>query len=363
MNRVDDAKDLMLSVHRQIQASPQRFHDFVDIMKSERTLDNVRMQLETRYYSLCLGNEVQEVYIVYSGRLQGEKFNKRCARYWRAIFANDCTRLFELTKELEDEPNTKEDEMIFFRCYLCLGLTHLNAQGSNVTARNILTKVLKQIENIRSKNKELLEGRAYRMLASAYRKDNKPREAYDSIQKSRRALQNARRTSEKAYQHLEEAKIIQSDKELSQSREYVVSIFKQVLHCTWSFDDIRRRNKMLPMVYIHMALFYLNPTPNSANVTAETWMSFAPTNDELTCAQDCLDKVRHASCGELGKGNIYEVRFKTAMSDMYRHRKQNKEAYSLLHDAHTLKLKAGILDEDCLRTKDKLDWLEKHTHV
>lgn len=355
------ANILVMSMLRSVKANPANFYCIVDVLETQPVLYDVHGQIKDLYFSLQLCKPIGFSVIVYSGKLSGEKFDNMCTHYRQAILAHDCMKLNELTDQLKTNPETTVEELTFFEGYRCLGLTHMKGQHYiNQSITILCTEVLPQTKSCKSDNMVLIQARTRRILASAYRKINDNEAAYDYILQARCALQYARPSCEIACIFLEEAKIVQSHPNEQPSRHKIRSLLECAEYCTLHCLDTSRKNKMLPMIRIQLALFFLNPTKQGANTTIDSWMSFMPHQDKLDRAKWCLDSVDDR---EVAQGNIYELRYKTALSDWYRHSKDYKKAHSLLQEAQTLSINKEILDEDCLRIADKLEWIRRKTGV
>ncbi len=360
-NTAERSRKLISLLQESVRFNPdQIIKILLDIMKSNAVYNDVRLAIERRYYKLRFNSKLKvdqynvvSSYICYTGKLRGKRFNNFCLQFQKALLENNCRKLKEL-REYTYCTFTVE-ERLYFDCYYCLGLTHKHDEASIQEAIHILENIAHQTETSPTDNKDIIRGRAYRIMAGGYQKLDKIEEASDCIKKAITIHCNLEHGCEKACTFLEFTKIQQSDPNMWQTREKFEKELMMVNDFTQKCKNEARRPKMLKMVDIQMALFFLNPTKKDTFFSTDKCTSFSPSTDELDKAQKCLATLQ---LPELGQQNIYQVRWNTAMSDLHRHQKKYQLAHQYILEAHNLTASAEILREDCLKIDKKLKWLQ-----
>ena len=352
------SRNLISLLQNSVRYCPdQTLKILLDIMKSNAVYNDVRLEIEKRFFNLSFNSKLRADvvirYICYTGKLTGKRFNNICLHFQKALLENDCRKLKSLLRE--KFPFTVE-ERLYFECYHCLGLTHKHDEASIQDAIHILENIVHQTKTSPTDNKDIIRGRAYRIMAGAYQKLDKIEEASDCINKAIAIHSYLEHGCEKACTFLEFTKIQQSDPNMRKTREKMADEFMMVKEFTLKCKNEARRLKMIKMVEIQIALFFLNPTKKDSFFSMTKWMSFSPSTDELDKAQKCLATLQLSN---LGQQNIYQVRWNTAMSDLHRHRKNYQLAHQYIVEAHNVTMSADILREDCLKIDKKLAWLSK----
>ena len=204
-------------------------------------------------------------------------------------------------------------------------------------------------ETIEGHNRQLLQGRAYRILAGVFRRKMKYKEGLEIIQKGHEALLLAERSSETACLIMEEALLLQlSEPWTPERQDKIEQLLIQALKDAKCCKDHQRAPYTVSLVYLRQALFYLN--------VFEDKKSASPAPEALRRAEGCLENVKlHL----VGGTNIYEMEYYVAHSVLSSYRWNPPEALSYARKAEGLLCESGIADDSYLHVRERLKILER----
>lgn len=249
--------------------------------------------------------------------------------------------------EIFNNSKCTEVEKAFFMCYHVLAL--INA-GKMENACLEAKRLLCRTQHGDSDNMMLVRGRAERIMADIFLKqDNLPKAKHHN-EKSKEALVNAKPSCEKGCMLVKEANILLEMNGREGDKGYIEQLLKDASENSAQCTDKDRRQFMIPMVELERAIFYTGGQNKS-------WTSVTKTDEELSYADKHLRQFSVLS-KVLGEQNIYQLKFLTAQSDYYRLRHNYKMSYDYINQAMTLQ-RNGRLNGGKMCISEKLYFLSK----
>ena len=352
---------LLDAVDNQIKYKPRRFHDFLKLLSEDPAMEDVSKTMQVTYeeqVSLAAGptklpSHIQYTeplrklpsHIQYTEPLRGDHFDIICNRYRKAIMSSNSLEVDSLT---EDIMNTGKSELkAFFLCYQ--GLVKATVPYKLDEAERILMHSLQLAEETESDNRQLLLGRAYRILAGVPRRKRNYKQGLEIVERGKKALQNAEPSSETACLFMEEALLRQfSEKWAPKRQEKIEQLLKLALKHAKYCKDHQRARYTVSLVHLRQALFYLDAFEDNKHSS--------PVRENLCRAEECLELVE---LNLVGGANVYKMEYYVAYSVLSSYRQNPTEALRYARKAKGLLHKSGIADDSYLHVRARVEVLEE----
>lgn len=271
----------------------------------------------------------------YTGMLDPMCTNAYCrvvsAKYRGHIMRCNTVESQILTHQLQHDPELPVDVKAYFMCYHSIVLTHANKLRQS---KKWLRKALNLLQEHDPDNFLLVSGRARRVMAKAHRTTRNYDEAEDNIKRSTACLENAVPSCEVATTKVEYAVILQNKNGASVDRKEVECLLRHALADIRECKDAERRNYMIPMTEIEMALFHLHAfdRPSSGNAIVRVQPR------ELQEARQILECEKNfAILYSASMGNTYQIRHNVAKALVH----FNEGSYAPAADA--MEMAAGMM--------------------
>lgn len=343
---------LLDAVENQIKHDSRRFHSFIDLLSEEPAMETVATMMHNKWAKVSFGvrspNKIPESpsCIHYTEPLTGEHFDNTCNQYRKAIMSSNSLEVDSLTENIMNTEG-ETDFKAFFLCYQ--GLEKATVPYQLDKAERILKHSLKLAEA--SHNRELLLGRAYRILAGVPRRKRDYKRGLEIVEKGKEALQHAEPSSETACLFMEEALLRQlSDKWAPERQEKIKKLLKLALKHAKLCKDHQRARYTVSLVYLRQALFYLDAFEDKKSTSA------LPEN--LCRAEECL---RLVELNVVGGANVYVMEYYVACSCLSLYRQNPTEALRCARKAEGLLRESRIADDSYLHVRERLEILkERH---
>jgi len=338
---------LLEAVETQIKYDPTKFHDFLEILSEDSAMETLSDILRDTYeHQVPPDARLTKPlsHISYNKPLKGKHFENICDQFRKAIMSSNSLEVNSLTEGIENGGNSELHAFVL--CYQSLETGTAPCQLDK--AKKIVKRSLKIAEAIEGHNRQLLQGRAYRILAGVFRRKMKYKKGLEIIQKGHEALLLAERSSETACLIMEEALLLQlSEPWTPERQDKIEKLLIQALKDAKCCKDHKRAPYTVSLVYLRQALFYLN--------VFEHKKSASPAPEALHRAEGCLENV---NLHLVGGTNIYEMEYYVAHSDLSSYRWNPTEALSYARKAEGLRCESGIADDSYLHVGERLEILE-----
>lgn len=323
----------------EVKNSPKRFDDFLKLLQEDGAMETVSMMLHAERQeitkSLCL--------FVYTGPLKGEKFDNKCDQYRKAIMSSNWQEVNRLTERIMTDERESTDIKAFMLCYQALAIATVPYKLNEAKLK--LEYSLQLTETMESPNRQLIQGRAFRILAGLPRRMGHYEEGLETVRKGQSALSNAAPSSETSCLLMEEALILQLSQELtSQRQDQIEGLLEFALKHAQYCKDRKRARYTCSLVYLRKSLFYLDA------------FEILPEAINPCKAEECLKKVE---LNVVGGANIYEIEWYVAWSDLFQYRCNTREALKNIRKANDLLERSGMSDDSYLRVRERVEKLEK----
>ena len=338
---------LLSAVHNQIKHKPSRYRTFWKLLSEDPAMEVISKKMIDTYkqqLSLDAGPTANPSYIDFTEPLKGDDFDNICNQYRKAIMSSDSPEVDRLTEGIKNAGNS--ELMAFFTCYQGLEIATVRYQLNK--AKRIFKQSLKLAEETESWNRQLLLGRAYRMLAGVARRERNYKQGLEIIDLGKEALQLAKPSSEKACLFMEEALLRQlSEKRTSERQEEIEQLMTKALKNASCCSDHQRACYTISLVHLRQALFYLDAFEDKKRVS--------PDLKNLHRAEVCLRKVELKL---VGGTNIYQMEYYVAYSALSLYRQNPTEALTYAEKAEGLLRKSRIADDSYLHVRARLEELK-----
>jgi len=327
----------------EVKNSPKRFDDFLKLLREDGAMETVSMMLHAERQEItkspCLFD--------YTGPLKGEVFDNKCDRYRKAIMSSDWQEVNRLTETIMTDERESNDIKAFMLCYQAVAIATVPYKLNE--AKQKLEYSLQLTETMESPNRQLIQGRVYRILAGLPRRMGHYEEGLETVRKGQLALSNAAPSSETSCLLMEEALILQLSQERTpQRRAKIEGLLEIALKHAQYCKDHKRACYTCSHVYLRKSLFYLD--------AFESKQTIHPGATNLCKAEECLKNVE---LNVVGGANIYEIEWYVAWSDLFQYRGNTREALKNIRKANDLLKRSGMSDDSYLCVRERLHKLKK----
>ena len=336
-------KLLLDAVMNEVKNCPQRFDDFLKLLQEDAAMKTVSMMLDEKRCKItkspCLFD--------YTGPLKGEVFDNKCDWYRKAIMSSDWQEVNRLTETIITDERESNDIKAFMLCYQALAIATVPCKLNE--AEQKLENSLQLTETIESPNRQLIQGRAYRILAGLPRRLGHYEEGLETVRKGQLALSNAAPSSETSCLLMEEALILQLSQERTpQRQDKIEGLLENALKHARYCKDHKRARYTCSLVYLRKSLFYLDAFESKQTIHPE---AINPCK-----AEECLKNVE---LNVVGGANIYEIEWYVARSDLFQYRGNTREALKNIRKANDLLEQSKLSDDSYLHVRKRLHKLEE----